>query len=253
MNNKAYLIAKMLAIYTFLLALCFIFYVFIVLPTDGADKVNAIIGLLSWSATLFTPIAAYILIDNWKSQIKYNAQLELIANVVDELSKLSTQISKIRNDPNVFSYLYNLFLAYEGPENNNLATFELLDFTEIFQTLENIRVSNLKIYIYDENMKSHIFQKNISGQDSYENLEKFIKGLEASFYNVKMHREPIDKGINSPESKHHLQKCLYISCAFANAYRSSINPSVDNIFLDELNNTINQFFQDIKAFRKSLN
>ena len=159
----------------------------------------------------------------------------------------------MRNDPKVFSYLYKLFLAYEDYQDNDIEIFELPDFTDIFQTLENIRVCNLKIYIYDEKMQSHIFQKKISGQDSYEKLERYIKGLEASFFHVHIHREEIDKGINSTESKRHLQKCLYISSNFANAYRSSINPSVDNIFLEQLNSAIEQSFEDIKIFRKSLN
>lgn len=214
------------------------------------DALSTTSSFFGGFATLGAAIIAAYLVADWKSQIKYNAQLEQIINIIDELSRLSTQIDKVRNDPEVFSYLYKLFLAYE---DNNITIFELPDFTDIFQTLENIRICNLKIYIHDEKIESHIFQTKISGQDSYEKLERFIKGLEASFLHVKMHKKEIDKGINSEESKRHLQKCLYISSNFANAYRSSINPSVDNIFLDRLNNAIKQSFEDIKIFRKSLN
>lgn len=202
--------------------------------------------------TLGAAIVAAYLVADWKSQIKYNARLEQIINIIDELSKLSIQIDKVSGEPKVFSYLYKLFLAYEDYQDNDMKIFELPDFIDIFQTLENIRICNLKIYIYDEKIKSHIFQKKICGLDSYEELERYIKGLEASFFKVKTHNKPIDKGVNSPESKHHLQLCLYISSNFANAYRSSINPSVDNIFLARLNSAIEKLFEDIKIFRKSL-
>jgi hypothetical protein len=253
MDKKIKLVGKLILAYFLLIGICFLIYILVVIPEPGVDKVNSIIGLLGWSATIFTPIAAFILLDSWKNQIKYNARLEQIINIIDELSKLSKQIDKVRNDPIVFSYLYKLFLAYEDYQNNDIEIFEIPEFTDIFQTLENIRVCNLKIYIYDEQIQSHIFQKRISGEDSYEKLERYIKGLQASFVQVKMHRKEIDKGINSEESIRHLQKCLYISSNFANAYRSSINPSVDNIFLEQLNSAIEQSFEDIKIFRKSLN
>lgn len=253
MNKNVELVGKLFLAYLLLIGICFLIYILAAMPESKTDKVTSIMGLLGWSATIFTPIAAFILLDSWKSQIKYNARLEQIVNVIDELSRLSKQIDKVRNDPKVFSYLYKLFLAYEDYQDNDIEIFELPDFTDIFQTLENIRVCNLKIYIYDEKMQSHIFQKKISGQDSYEKLERYIKGLEASFVKVKMHRKEIDKGINSEESIRHLQTCLYISSNFANAYRSSINPSVDNIFLEQLNSAIEQSFEDIKIFRKSLN
>lgn len=253
MNKNVELVGKLFLAYLLLIGICFLIYILAAMPESKTDKITSIMGLLGWSATIFTPIAAFILLDSWKSQIKYNARLEQIVNVIDELSRLSKQIDKVRNDPKVFSYLYKLFLAYEDYQDSDIEIFELPDFTDIFQTLENIRVCNLKIYIYDEKMQSHIFQKKISGQDSYEKLERYIKGLEASFVKVKMHRKEIDKGINSEESIRHLQKCLYISSNFANAYRSSINPSVDNIFLEQLNSAIEQSFEDIKIFRKSLN
>ena len=217
------------------------------------NSLSTVSGFFGGFATLGAAIIATYLVADWKSQIKYNARLEQIINIIDELSKLSKKIDKVRNDPKVFSYLYKLFLAYEDYQDNDIIIFELPDFTDIFQTLENIRVCNLKIYIYDEKIQSHIFQKKISGQDSYEELERFIKGLEASFLQVKFYRKEIDKGINSTESERHLQKCLYISGNFAHAYRSSINPPVDNIHLDRLNSAIQQSFEDIKIFRKSLN
>lgn len=253
MNKNIKLVGTLFLAYLLLIGICLLIYILVAIPESKADKVTSIMGLLGWSATIFTPIAAFILLDNWKNQIKYNARLEQIINIIDELSRLSKQIDKVRNDPKVFSYLYKLFLAYEDYQDKDMEIFDLPDFTDIFQTLENIRVCNLKIYIYDEKIQSHIFQKKISGQDSYEKLERYIKGLEASFFHVHIHREEIDKGINSTEPKRHLQKCLYINSNFANAYRSSLNPPVDNIYLEQLNSAIAQSFEDIKIFRKSLN
>lgn len=253
MTKKIYLIVKLFIAYIFVLGLCFLLYKLVVLPTSGAEKVNAIIGLLGWSATIFAPVSAFFLLDNWKDQTKYNAILDQVIKLTDELSKLSIEIDSIRSSPQVFSFLYKLFLAYKPENDKDNTKFDMPDFTSIYQVLENIRICNLKIYLYDEKLENHVFQRKSDNMDSYANLEKNIKGLEASFYSTIHYTVPIDKGINTKEAELHLQKCLFISRSFADAYRSSIIPDVENVFLNELNNSLFQCFEDVKKFRKELN
>ncbi|MDC4739982.1 hypothetical protein NQ810_18935, partial [Acinetobacter baumannii] len=81
MVKKIDLIAKLIITYIVILAFCFLLYALVVLPTTGAEKVNAIIGLLGWSATLFAPVAAFILINNWKEQIKHEKALECLTGI----------------------------------------------------------------------------------------------------------------------------------------------------------------------------
>ncbi|NAS05483.1 hypothetical protein GPS47_07725 [Acinetobacter haemolyticus] len=71
MDKKISVVIKLLITYLTLLAICFLLYALVVLPVTGAEKVNSIIGLLGWSATLFAPMAALVLINNWKDQVKH--------------------------------------------------------------------------------------------------------------------------------------------------------------------------------------
>lgn len=85
MDIKFSLIIKLIITYITLLAICFLFYALIISPVTGADKVNAIIGLLGWSGTIFAPIAAYYLLDSWKHQKSYELKKEYIGNILQEL------------------------------------------------------------------------------------------------------------------------------------------------------------------------
>lgn len=96
MDKKIDLIAKLFITYIFILALCFLVYSLVVLPTSGAEKVNAIIGLLGWSATIFAPIAAYLLLDNWKNQIQHEKSLDCLTNAASIVGTMHTQIIKFK-------------------------------------------------------------------------------------------------------------------------------------------------------------
>lgn len=92
MDKKFDLLGKLIVTYASILAMCFLLYCLVVLPTNGAEKVNAIIGLLGWSATIFAPIAAYILLDNWKDQKKYELKKEYIGIILSDLRPIFTKI-----------------------------------------------------------------------------------------------------------------------------------------------------------------
>ncbi|WOQ37399.1 hypothetical protein [Acinetobacter soli] len=93
------LAVKLIITYLTLLTICYIFYALIVLPVSEADKINAIIGLLGWSATIFAPIAAFILINSWKDQITHEKALNCLNNAASTIKTMHTQIIKykIRN------------------------------------------------------------------------------------------------------------------------------------------------------------
>lgn len=106
------LTAKLLITYIVILAICFLIYALVVLPTNGAEKVNAIIGLLGWSATFFAPIAAFYLIDNWKDQAKYNEQLSTLSSLINETFLLVKNITDIRTNEKISQHLVNCYQLF---------------------------------------------------------------------------------------------------------------------------------------------
>lgn len=254
MHKKIDLIGKLLIAYIFILAICFLIYSLVVIPTNEAEKVNSIIGLLGWSATIFAPVAAFFLLDSWKEQTKYNAQLELIANMIDELSKLSLKISAVRSDENTSSYLYRMYFGNKiVNEISEIPEINMPNFSEIFQCIENIRIINLKIFLYDNQINSHVFMNKKSGRDSFTRIEVCIKGLEACFFKIKHERDMFKRNDDSPEYLDFLQQCFYINDFFYNAYRGDVNSSIDNKYMIKLNSDLDDAFSDLKDFRKSLN
>lgn len=170
MSKKFELIIKLFLTYIFLLALCFIFYSLIVLPTNGAEKVNAIIGLLGWSATIFAPIAAFYLIDNWKEQTKYNEQLSILSSMIDETMFLVKNLSEYRTDQKVAQHLTNCYQLLSIENLNAIKTKEevILEFKDStknnaypdFRNLQNSINSLKKLYLLldlhiDKNSKNN--------------------------------------------------------------------------------------------------
>lgn len=226
----------------------------ILTPHSQADKVSSIIGLLGWSAAIFAPISAFFLLNSWKEQTKYNAQLELVASMVDELSKLSSKIQNVRNDIEVSAYLYRMFFGNKiVDEIYDIPKFEIPNFSEIFECLENIRVINLKIFLYDHQITSHVFMRRGLGRDSFARIEADIKGLEACFFQIKHDKTLFKQNNNSPEYLKIMQKCFYINENFYNSYRENEDPSIENNYNDKLNKDLNDAFNDLKNFRISLN
>lgn len=109
MIKKIELVAKLTITYIVLLAFCFLLYTFVVLPTKDAEKINAIIGLLGWSATLFAPVAAFILINNWKEQVKHEKALECLTGLYNEISQLHFTIFYLKknNKPDEIKIQFN--------------------------------------------------------------------------------------------------------------------------------------------------
>ncbi|NNH78311.1 hypothetical protein HLH17_11645 [Acinetobacter sp. ANC 5380] len=92
-DKKFSLIAKLIISYLLLLDFVILFYVFNTDPASDQTARGAVFtNLLVWSATIFTPIAAYFFYDSWKDQKNYELQKELMM----KLSELvSTQFLKI--------------------------------------------------------------------------------------------------------------------------------------------------------------
>ncbi|RSO00960.1 hypothetical protein [Acinetobacter pittii] len=157
------LTAKLLITYIVILAICFLIYALVVLPTNGAEKVNAIIGLLGWSATLFAPLAAFILINNWKEQIKHEKALECLSNVFNQISQFHFTIYYLKksNKPDEIKRNFNAM---------NLEEF--IEYTkEVLIEFENINQNISKIY---NDLSTIIFQFNLIFDNEEERFEYIL-------------------------------------------------------------------------------
>lgn len=137
MIKKIDLIAKLTITYIVILAFCFLLYALVVLPTTGAEKVNAIIGLLGWSATLFAPVAAFILINNWKEQIKHEKALECLSGIFNEISQFHFTIYYLKNG-NKPEEIKRNFNSMNLEEFTTYSKEVLKEFEETHQTISKI-------------------------------------------------------------------------------------------------------------------
>lgn len=64
-----------------ILAYSILFYIILIYPLDG-DKASSLASMFSFAATLYAPVGAFFLIDNWKSQTKYNEKLKILSDLI---------------------------------------------------------------------------------------------------------------------------------------------------------------------------
>ena len=94
-DKKISLIAKLIISYLVLLAFAFLFYVFNTDPSSDQTARGAVFtNLLVWSATIFTPIAAYFFYDSWKDQKNYELKKELMIKLSELVSTQYIKITK---------------------------------------------------------------------------------------------------------------------------------------------------------------
>lgn len=94
MKNSA-LIFKLISSYLLILIICIILYYFLFTPLNPTDTINVKIGILSWSASFYAPIAAYFFFDSWKLQIKEQRKEMFILNYLKEIESIRDFLSSI--------------------------------------------------------------------------------------------------------------------------------------------------------------
>lgn len=158
MDKKVDLIAKLFITYIFILALCFLLYSLVVIPTDGAEKVNAIIGLLGWSATLFAPVAAYFLLDSWKDQEKFKRTIDLYDFGIESINKSIHNLGELKNKYNVIS------ISIEFSENQNASLASR--FKSLFN--QSTKEDEFKKFLIErENLVFNSFMHSFELQNKY--------------------------------------------------------------------------------------
>lgn len=161
MSHKFELIVKLFLSYFFLLLLCFLFYALIVLPVTEAEKVNAIIGLFGWSATIYAPIAAYILLDNWKAQNHYIVKINILIEMLDTIESFSKSITTLRNT-DIYDPLFENNIDFNSDLNK--LQFDLHDYYQVIRDhLSKLEILENKIkLIQNKNINNPVFGDSLS-------------------------------------------------------------------------------------------
>ncbi|MBP2544861.1 hypothetical protein [Acinetobacter guillouiae] len=90
-----YLPLKLIGSYLVILFISMIIYKEIITPLALSEINNLKIGLLSWSATIYAPVAAYFLFDGWKHQIREQRKEKFILNYLSEIEYVREMLSSM--------------------------------------------------------------------------------------------------------------------------------------------------------------
>lgn len=144
--KKFELIVKLIIAYSTLLAFIILFYSFNTDPASVGNDLNAkgavFSNLLVWSATIFTPIAAYFFYDSWKEQYNHSIYSKQVQEVLDayvavfyKMLTIDNRMLKLKFDiaslSQSIAYKYSLesekiashreiLINFEGDMNNDL-------------------------------------------------------------------------------------------------------------------------------------
>ncbi|WP_111811614.1 hypothetical protein [Acinetobacter soli] len=145
-KKKLKLIFKLLLIYIILLILAFL--IFILTFDNATDTSSVVASLLGWTATLFTPIAAYCLLDSWKDQKKYELNRSLIDKIIESVNsnhfsmmnrmRNATELTKINKELIIFNNFK--IIINEGLEySNHVLAYSNLSIYEKLTNNKNLR------------------------------------------------------------------------------------------------------------------
>lgn len=126
-----------------ILSFSLLIYILVIYPLDG-DKASSLASMFGFAATLFAPIAAFILINNWKEQIKHEKALECLSGVFNEISQFHFTIYYLKNG-NKPEEIKRNFNSMNLEEFTIYSKEVLKEFEETHQTISNIynRLSTL--------------------------------------------------------------------------------------------------------------
>ncbi|MBU3169587.1 hypothetical protein [Acinetobacter baumannii] len=82
-----------MGIFTCILSFSLLIYILIIYPLDG-DKASSLASMFGFAATLFAPIAALFVLDNWKIQKKYEMEKEIIVKIIDKITLIDRDLKK---------------------------------------------------------------------------------------------------------------------------------------------------------------
>lgn len=255
--NEVSLHRNLIGVFTCILAFSLLIYIVIIYPLDG-DKASSLASTFGFSATLFAPIAALFLLDNWKDQAKYNEQINCLTAIHKSLHDIRNNIINIREQDNFF-YFHKLVrqLVDNNKEYINIEKlrikFEDYFFKEIEKSIREIMFYNSQLAFITNDPDFNLF-----GIESH-HLERKIKGLNYSFVYFQKLLPNIDfsllqdRDFNN-ELKQIIQKAAYCNNQFKNLdgieYLKFIN---EKDHTKDLFDTLDKMLNLVREYRKTLN
>lgn len=159
-DKKVSLIAKLIISYALLLNFAFLFYVFNTDPgSDQTARGAVFTNLLVWTATLYTPIAAYFFYDSWKEQKNYDLKKELMIKVSELVSaqflkimkyaRIADRLKEIENSEIIIPNFSDVKYCYDVDILNEI--FAILKIYEEFSDDESLKK-------YKDDFDNHAFE-----------------------------------------------------------------------------------------------
>lgn len=232
-------------------------YIIVIYPLEG-DKASSLASMFGFAATLFAPIAALFLLDNWKVQAKYNEQINCLTAIHKNLHDIRNNIINIREQDNYF-YFHKLVrqLVHNDREQINFEklriTFEDYFFKEIERSIRDITFYNSQLALIINNPDFNLFGIE------FHYLDRKIKGLKYSFIYFQKLVPNIDfsllqeRDFNS-ELKMIIQKAAYCNNQFKDIegieYFKFIN---ERDHTKDLFNSLDKMLNSVCEYRKTLN
>lgn len=201
MKNRAELITTFILGYLILLSICILLYfifanlVDLKFFSDKFDQATIITNLLIWSATLYAPAVAYMVLDSWREQ----TNKQMLSNEAKELWKRFVDIDKnsslinIKNHPikKTADYLKLCETDYFKQIKNiqNEINFILVDFYYFKELCKNKDdISKLYFDLYETNRDYNIqteAYKNSYTSEFYSIEKEFREKLEQANENIR--------------------------------------------------------------------
>lgn len=136
LKSKINLAIKMIATFILVLVISLLIYKLFIYPLNG-DKASSLASMFGFAATLFTPIAAFFLLDSWKEQKRFELKKEYVALILHDLRNLySNLINMLTHIKNIESTEHKLIIVSSYLNSEKLSNINLV---------HNI-YSNIKVY-----------------------------------------------------------------------------------------------------------
>jgi len=203
MKNRAELITTFIIGYLILLSICILLYfiftnlVDLKFFSDKFDQATIITNLLIWSATLYAPVVAYMVLDSWREQ----TNKQMLSNEAKELWKKFVDIDKDSHD-----IYFHYKKIQETADYLELATTEyfkeikklqkkiddsLVDFhyfKELSNNTDDISTLYLELYDYNRDYKSHTERfKTGKASEFYDNDYTYRDVIESANLNIRVY------------------------------------------------------------------
>lgn len=263
-DKKVSLIAKLIISYALLLNFAFLFYVFNTDPgSDQTAKGAVLTNLLVWTATLFTPIAAYFFYDSWKEQKNFETDLELLKECDENLIRFKKDLDficyKIIKIYNEYEKNKNYYIAHSiykkdlELESKYLDDFYIhinryLDFhkDKDFSLLVNeyYEISNEILYI-NKDFVIEIYKPIYNEIKKYSNVELVDSTLLISF-------APNQEGIKRHlTQKHRVLRNNYINTGYLTEFNKETKKEEDKLLnYEEYYKLMDSYYSEINRYIK---